>query len=137
MKHLIFALLIASISLTPAFAEKMTNQKQQEYIEDLAKYLRRGHWISGHEDVSSSQFKVSKDFLDDYIKDEQNRRYESPLDGDEIADLYRCFYGTTCELYFIGVSSEYWGGYGEVGNFILLNLNSENHRRISHTVYAE
>ena len=137
MTKLILTLLITSISFTPVFADTMTLEDQESYIEDLAKYLRRDAWRSGHEEVSSYHVKATKEFLDDFVKSESNGRYESALDSDEIADLYRCFYRQQCELYYVGVSSEYWGGYGETGNFILLNVTKENHRRISHTVYAE
>lgn len=139
---LVIALLMMSFSLL-AFAghnenfSLMSKEEQNSFIAEEAKQERRSFWQAGHADVSSSFSLVDKEFLDDYVRKYNNDRYETPLDSDEISDLYRCFYGKTCQLYHIGVSSNYWGGYGETGIFVLLYTKTKKSWSIRHTIYAE
>lgn len=139
MKNLIALISLLTI-LTPfamAKADTMTVVEQDDLIIAIAKDLRRDFWVSGHQDVNSHEEKVTLAFLNDYVKKEANNRYESPLSRDEISSLFSCFHRSGCEVYFIGVSAEYWGGYGETGNFVLLNTSNEKYELISHTIYAE
>lgn len=139
----LFVLMIALVSFNNTFATRNTNfnlmskAEQMEYIDDVAKDLRRDRWQSGYEDVTSAQSLVTKEWLDDYVKDSNNRRYENPLDSDEISELYKCFYGRTCQLYYVSIGSEYYGGYGQEGAFVLLYTDSKKIWTIEHVVYAE
>lgn len=139
MKKLIAIVSLLTI-LTPfaiTKADTMTVSDQDDLVIEIAKELRRDFWVSGHQDVNSYEEKITLDFLNDYVKKESNHRYESPLSRDEISSLYSCFHRKGCEVYFIGVSAEYWGGYGETGNFVLLNTSNRKYEMISHTIYAE
>lgn len=134
MKSLITVILVLlSFNTFAALSEA----QQEERMVDIAKKIRRGYWVSGHEEVDSSTMKVTKDFLDEHVKWETMRNFEEPLERDQVSDLYRCFYGKTCTLYWVGVSAEYWGGYGTSDHFILLNTESGKYREISHITYAE
>jgi hypothetical protein len=113
----------------------MSNEQQKTYLDEVAKEIRKVYWISGHQDVSSGTEFVTKKVLDDHVK--KDNRYESPLDSDQVAELYRCYYKATCELYVVYVSGSYWGGYGESAHFIQLYTDTRKHFEISHTIYAE
>ena len=113
----------------------MSLKEQGEKIDDLARAIRRTYWVSGHEDVSSSEFFMNKEELDEHV--EGNNRYEDALDSDEIADLYKCHYSKTCELYQVSVSGSYWGGYGTSAHFIFLYTKSGKSFEINHITYAE
>lgn len=136
MKNLVIAI-ITLFNVSIAFAAQMTEQDQQEYIRVLAKDLRRDLWRSGHEDVSSVERKVTLEQLNDHVRKENNQNYETPLNRDEISQLFRCYHRVNCELYYVGTSSEYWGGYGAEGHFVLLDVINEKHEMISHVEYAE
>jgi hypothetical protein len=127
------------LSFNQAFAEGpdesfMTAAEQWEAVQEISKNIRRSMWIEGYEDVSSAEHYVKKDFLDDYVKD---MNFETNLDSDEVSQLYRCYHGKTCELYYVGVSSSMYGGWGEIGYFILFYPKSGRHFKISHVVYSE
>jgi hypothetical protein len=115
--------------------EFMSKLEQANFIDDVAKEIRRDLWINGYEDVSSNQYFVTKSLLDNHVK--KDRQYESHLDSDEVSELYKCYYRTYCELYLVRVSSNYWGGYGEEAHFIALNTERKKYETFSHVIYAE
>lgn len=115
----------------------MTQDEQDQYIEQAAKNIRRQYWQQGYKDVSSSTQKMTKSELDEYVKSENNRDYERPLDQEDISGLYRCFHASFCSLYLIYTSAYYYGGYGTTSHFVLLNTDRKNHGEIVHTTYAE
>lgn len=113
----------------------MSTSEQTEYIANKAKKIRRSYWIDGYEGVESSEYFVTKELLDDHVK--QSNSYETHLDREEISQLYRCYYSQSCELYLVRVGSNYYGGYGEEAHFVLLHTKSKKSFTIAHTVYAE
>jgi hypothetical protein len=124
----------AQVSAAPS-DEFMSIEEQGKKIEDLARGIRRNYWVSGHEDVSSHEFFMTKEAIDEHI--EGNSYYEDALDTDEIEDLYKCHYSKSCELYQVSVSGSYWGGYGTSSHFILLYTKSGKSYEIEHITYAE
>jgi hypothetical protein len=134
MKSLVMLLVL---SFGVSASDLMSVKEQAVYVDSVAKELRRDMWVAGHDYVNSSITKVTKAILDEYVANDQNRNYEDSLSRDEISNLYRCHYNTMCELFLVVVSSEYWGGYGEEGNFVLLNTKLRNHSTISHVIYSE
>lgn len=140
MKKILLIALTTFLSLNTVLAleEPLKNilsaEEQLEIINDIAKNIRQTLWSKGYEDVTSSVTFVKKEFLDNYVSDSD---YETNLSPDEISKLYKCYYGKTCELYYIGVSSEYYGGSGYEGYFILFYPKSKKYFKISHVVYAE
>lgn len=113
----------------------MSISEQEDLIVNIAKKLRRDHWVRGYEDVTSSDTFVSREWLDNYFS--QPDMFTNFLNGDEIAEVEKCYGKENCELYYISVSSSYMGGYGIEGSFILLFTETGEHLEISHTVYAE
>lgn len=134
MKTLI-TLIILSISFLAQAQNTMTYLERDSFIEDVAKGERRTLYIAGHDYVDSSVTYPTKADLDQYFSQEE--RYESYLDADEINDVYKCFHAYSCRVYHIGTSSEYWGGYGVEGAFVLLNIKLRNHTVLRHTIYSE
>lgn len=130
-------IILAFLNISFAYAADMTPQEQEDKIQDIAKGLRRNLWRSGHEDVDSYEEKVELAVLNDHVRKENNSHYEQPLDREEIAKLFKCFHRSSCELYYIGTSGEYWGGYGAEAHFVLLNIKTKKYELISHVVYAE
>ena len=129
-------IILAIATQTNAFAS-MTPTEELKYVKQVAKEIRRDLWIAGHEDVDSSEGKMTKSELDNYVKQEINSRYETPLDSEEISELYRCHYTSHCSLYIISANSSYYSGYGIENHFVLLNTDEAKHVAISHVVYAE
>lgn len=136
MKNIFISLLVLFLS-NASFAQSMTLNEQEAYITDVAKELRRELWINGYEDVDSWQEKASLELLNDHVRNENNSRYEQSLDRDEISELFKCYHRSYCEVYFVGTSSNYWGGYGQEAHFVLLYPETQKHEIISHVVYAE
>lgn len=134
MKTLI-TLIILTTSLSSFAQDLMTQSERDTYLEQVAKGERRTLHIAGHDYVESSITYPSKSDLDQYFSEDE--RYESYLDSDEISRVYKCFYEKTCHVYHIGTSSEYWGGYGVEGAFVLLNIKMKNHSTLRHTIYSE
>lgn len=121
---------------TQVFAQNiMSYAERDNYLEDVAKKLRRSMHIAGHDDVSSHITYPSKEDLDDYFSDDQY--YESDLDRDEIKNIYKCFDAKRCRVYHIATSSSYWGGYGVEGTFVLLYIYNRAHSEMTHTIYSE
>lgn len=135
MKNYILILIAALFSFSSLAYANMTPEEQILELENISKNIRRDYWISGHESVGSNFEYLSKGTLDDYIQ--MNNNDENPLDSEEIANLYKCFHGKTCELYLVYVSAEYMGGTGINHHYILLYPKSGKHHEISHNVYAE
>lgn len=141
MKLLAFItlLLISTFSFagdTPS-EEFMSLKEQNDYITNVAKNIRKEYWRSGHEDVYSSEEFVTKAKLDEHYQQTLDGRFENSLDSDEFSQLYRCLNSSKCELYLVGVSGSYWGGYGESAHFVLLYTQSKKHFEVSHVIYAE
>tara|TARA_Y100000389_G_C17221192_1_gene393435 strand:+ start:304 stop:708 length:405 start_codon:yes stop_codon:yes gene_type:complete len=134
MKTLLTLIFLAT-SLSTLAQDLMTHSERNTYVEQVAKDERRTLYIAGHDYVGSSITYPSLSDLDQYFSKEE--RYESYLDSDEIASVYRCFYAKACLVYHIGTSSEYWGGYGVEGAFVLLNIEMKNHSTFRHTIYSE
>ena len=139
MKVILGLFLLASSFMTFAGdtprEEFMSIEAQGEYVDKVAKGIRRNLWINGYEDVASNEYFVTKAMLDAHVK--QGNQYENYLDSDEIAELYKCYYRSYCELYLVRVSSNYWGGWGEEAHFVTLNTEKKKHEVYSHVVYAE
>jgi hypothetical protein len=112
----------------------MSIEAQESKVEKIAKAIRRNYWRSGHEDVSSHEFFVTKAALDEHTT---VSNYENSLASDEVAQLYKCHYSRSCELYQVNVGGSYWGGYGTSAHFVLLYTKSGKHFEISHITYAE
>lgn len=115
----------------------MSEQEQIDYVEKAAKEMRREMWINGYEDVSSSFHKPAKEFIDNYVATETMQSYENALDQDEISAIYSCFHRKNCSVFFIGIGSSYYSGYGEEGVFLLLNIETRRAETIRHVIYAE
>ncbi len=126
---------LASNSQAFANEDFMSLEEQSTYMKTTAKNIRKRFWQSGHEDVSSSVEFMTKANLDAHVKDMGD--YEEALGSDEISDLYRCHYNSSCELYLVHVSASYYGGEGYSAHFTLLYTKSKKHFEISHIVYAE
>lgn len=138
MKKLLISLFALTATQFGSQAQANSSADERlERVQEIAKEIRQDHWRSGYEDVNSHIEVLSKDRLDNYVKKESNSEYESPLNSDEIADLYRCYHSTHCALFLIGVSSSYYGGYGQESHFILMSKKSMTYREIRHTVYSE
>lgn len=139
MKKVISFLIIFSVFQIEAASspseEFMSLNEQNEKIEEVAKSLRREHWINGYEDVESSEEYVTESWLNDYVR--RDHLFEMNLYDDEVEELYECISKNNCELYYVSVSSDYMGGYGVEGNFILLYTQTKKYYKISHVVYAE
>lgn len=136
MKYIITTI-TALILSSNLFAAEMTRSEIENHIIQTAKELRRDLWVAGHAEVDSWHQKATLELINDHVKKENNQYYEDSLDRDEISDIYRCFYRKSCEVHFIGTSSEYWGGYGTEAHFVLLNTSTRKHHIISHVTYAE
>lgn len=132
MKTITSILILLTLSST-AFAAN----SELEFIENVAKQMRRDHWVNGYQDVHSTVDTVTKSLLNGYVRGEVNEGYENPLNRDEISSLYRCYYKQSCHLYLIQVSSEYYGGYGSESSFILLNPETLKYDEIRHVTYSE
>jgi hypothetical protein len=133
-----FLLIAIFVFSLQAFAiDPMTPQDQARYVDRVASEFRGSFWREGHAEVASRQRLVTQEYLDSYVRTDTNSRYHEPLEDDEISALYRCFYGTNCRLYHIFLTSEYWGGYGEYGAFVLLDIQLGNHKLIDHLIYGE
>lgn len=134
MKTTLTALFL--IISTQIFAQTiMTNSQRDSYLENVAKKLRKSMYIAGHDDVSSNITYPSKEDLDEYFSDDQY--YESNLDREEIQDVYNCFKSKRCRVYHIATSSNYWGGYGVEGTFVLLYIYNRAHSERTHSIYSE
>ncbi len=138
MKRVIL-LLIAGFSLTSTFAgpseEFMSAQEQMKYINKAAKELRRTYWINGYEDVSTRQSHLSKTEIDELVRSDNN--YHGHLDSDEVSDVYRCHYKSTCEVYLVNKTSSYHSGWGQEYYYFLLDTKNKRHDEVSHLVYGE
>lgn len=139
MKVILGLLLLASSVVsfagdTPR-EEFMSTEAQGEYVDKVAKEIRRNLWRTGYLEVNSNEYFVTKTMLDAHVK--QDNQYENYLDSDEIAELYKCYYRSYCELYLVRVSSNFWGGWGEEAHFVALNTEKKKHEVYSHVVYSE
>ncbi len=139
MKKMIFTflMLLGVFPFASEFpsTEFMSIEEQEQRVSDIAKQLRRDHWVRGYEDVSSSETFVNRVWLDNYMS--QPNMYETFFEDEEITSIEKCFESLECELYYVSVASSYMSGYGIEGTFILLYTKSGRHFKISHTVYAE
>lgn len=139
MQKLFLALAICSSFAT--IAENGPNEKymsvksQKAYINKVAKEIRREHWRAGHVDVESRQSHLSKFEIDDLVRQDNN--YHDTLDSDEVSELYRCYYRSTCEVYLVNITSSYYSGWGQQYFYLLLNTKEKRHEEYSHLVYAE
>jgi hypothetical protein len=128
-------LTLMSFSLN-SFAQGLSQADKLSIIEDIAKSERRELWVRGHENVDSNIELMSKDFLLEY--ENENEHYEQPLDGPEYEELFSCIENTKCELYLIGLSSEFYSGYGTDSIFVLLSKETGNiFNTIKHNTYSE
>ena len=139
MKVLAFAFSVF-FSLNLLASEKpgqkyMSIEEQDAFMVNVAKKIRRGYWVSGHEEVSSSTSFLSKKGLDEIV--ERSNRFEDFIDEVDLEGLYTCIKSSSCELYLVGTSSEYWGGYGMTNHYVKLFTKSQKYYDISHVVYAE
>lgn len=136
MISMLFVSTFSMAGETPSEAY-MSLQEQGKYITNVAKNIRKEYWQSGHDDVNSYDEFVTKAMLDDHYQQTVDGRFENSLDSDEFSQLYRCYNSQKCELYLVGVSGSYWGGYGETAHFVLLWTNTKKHFEVSHVIYAE
>ena len=113
----------------------MTKKAQEKKMEQIAKDIRRGYWVSGYDDVSSTTHFLNKEMLDDNM--ENNKLAENTLSKPEISKLYKCYHQKTCELYLVSLWADYHAGTGNDHYYVLLYTKSQKHFKITHTVYAE
>ncbi len=141
MKKILLLLTFVSLSLNAAAPNQnfdvMSEAEQIEYVEDVAKEIRKEYWVTGYDDVDSYSTLVKKEFLNEYVAHSQNSRYEEPLGDAEVSELYRCFYRSHCQLYHISVSASMYGGYGVESHFLSLYPETKKNEIFRHTVYAE
>lgn len=113
----------------------MSLSEQNDYMVQEAKDIRRQYWQNGYEEVSSQTTFVTKDMLDEHVKQEQ--QYENYLSTEEVSKLYKCYYSKSCELYLVMTTSEFYSGTGMDAHFVMLYTKSKKSFTITHTVYAE
>jgi hypothetical protein len=127
--------LVLSFQALAQDSDVMSYSERDAYVEKAAKQERRSLYIAGHDYVDSTITYPNKEALDEYFSADE--RYESYLDSHEVSQVYLCFHSSKCRVYHIATSSEYWGGYGVEGTFILLDITRRSHERLSHTIYSE
>ncbi len=139
MKKMIFAfsLLLSVLTYAADIPSEnfMTLAEQETTISNIAKQMRRDHWVRGYEEVTSSDTFVTRVWLDNYLS--QPGMFATFFDESEIEEIEKCYRKENCELYYVSVASTYMGGYGIEGSFILLFTETGKHFKIGHTVYAE
>lgn len=113
----------------------MTHAQREAYVEKVGKSIRKELYIAGHDYVTSTISYPSKGDLNDYFS--ADKYYEDYLDQEQISQIYKCFHSKICRVYYISTSSEYWGGYGIEGAYVLLDIKKRTHKRLIHSVYAE
>lgn len=134
MKGLI-VLIILSFSLG-SFAQ-LTEEQSFEYVEVIAKGLRRDLWVQSHEDVHSEVRLSTYSELDEHTDGLTNSEYEVPLSESEVSEIYNCAERANCLVFHIRVSSSYYSGYGTSSHFVLLDTKSVSREIISHVTYSE
>ena len=135
LKTLLISFLL--LSSFQAFSGDLAPDRAEKFINTVAKSLRYKLYRSGYENVTSVQAPLTKVELDEIAVGENNRLNEQPLTKEQIARAYSCFYRNNCQLFLVKTTSDYYGGTGVEGNFILLNTNSMRYDVINWLIYAE
>lgn len=132
-----FLAVLTFIFSTNLFAQDhLSPEEQTVIVEQIAKFERRQLWVTGHEDVESYTEKITKDDLDNAVK--ENALAEEPLERTQISSLYQCYHSPkSCRLFVIYLSGSMYGGYGNSRVWVLLNPFTAKYQKISQIVYAE
>lgn len=134
MKTLLLTSLLMIISVSASAGNWMKSGEQRNYIENVAKGIRRELYQAGHYEISSRVHGVAKALLDEHFASDD---FESYLNREEVAAVYRCFYSRQCKPFFIETWTKMMGGDGSLGSFVLLDLKYRRHRTLTHQMYAE
>lgn len=134
MKLTLILAILFSLNL---FSQKMTEDEQYDYVEKLAKKVRRDLYRSGHEEVGTEVKLMTYTNLDEYTDPLTNSEYEMPLSQEEIKKIYACKERKNCEVFAIYSWGCMYGGCGSSTDFVLLYLQSKKHYEIGHITYSE
>jgi len=94
---------------------------QKNLVENHAKESRRQLHIGGYSEVGTSNPKlVTLGFLNSHYKN--NGTFANPLTAKEFTQLYKCYHGSSCKLWYYESFASMYGGSGSTAHFVLIQI---------------
>lgn len=111
------------ISFNLFAANLIDQEKEKGIIISLVKSLKKEVWQSGHDNIESTVVKFDKQRFDKFIKVEMVHM-EEELYEDDYPSILNCLAISSCSLYKIDISSEFYAGFGFDYHIVRVDLET-------------